>query len=94
MKKLYSIVLMAAALLIGTNMQAESVASWDALRSALEDGGEVTLSQDINVVYDAATFKSIMIGAKNSAGTALAVDGTAPAAAVLDHYHRKQCSCY
>lgn len=75
---------MAAALLIGTNMQAESVASWDALRSALEDGGEVTLSQDINVVYDAATFKSILIGAKNSAGTALAVDGTAPAAAVLD----------
>ena len=84
MKKLYSIVLMAAALLIGTNAKAESVASWDALRSALEDGGEVTLSQDINVAYDATTFKSILIGAKNSAGTALAVDGTAPAAATLD----------
>ena len=84
MRKIYSIVLMAAALLIGTNMQAESVASWDALRSALEDGGEVTLSQDIDVAYDATTFKSILIGAKNSAGTALAVDGTAPAAATLD----------
>lgn len=84
MRKFYSLVLMATALLIGTNMQAESVSSWDALKSALEDGGEVTLSQDINVVYDAATFKSILIGAKNSAGTALAVDGDAPAAAVLD----------
>ena len=84
MKKLYSIVLMATALLIGTNMQAESVSSWDALKSALEDGGEVTLSQDIDVAYDAATFKSILIGAKNSAGTALAVDGDAPAAATLD----------
>ena len=77
--------LMATALLIGTNAwAATSVNSWDALKTALEAGGEVTLSSDIDVVYDASTFKSILIGAKNSDGTALAVDGTAPAAAVLD----------
>lgn len=76
---------MATALLIGTNAwAATSVNSWDALKTALEAGGEVTLSSDIDVVYDASTFKSILIGAKNSDGTALAVDGTAPAAAVLD----------
>ena len=84
MKKLYSIVLMAAALLVGTNAWAESVATWDALRAALEDGGEVTLSDNINVVYDATTFKSVLIGAKNAAGTTLAVDGDAPAAATLN----------
>ena len=84
MKKIYSIVLMATALLIGTNVKAVEVSSWDDLKSALEAGGTVTLGDDIIFNYDASTFKSILIGAKNSAGTALAVDGTAPAAAVLD----------
>ena len=61
MRKLYSIVLMATALLIGTNMQAE-ITSWEELRNALQAGGTVTLTQNIDVTYD-ANFKSIWIGA-------------------------------
>lgn len=78
MKKIYSIVLMATALLIGTNVNAATkVSTWEDLRTALQAGGQVELSGDINLVYDANTFKSIWIGAAT-------VDGAAPEAAVLD----------
>jgi len=78
MKKIYSIVLMATALLIGANMQAATkVATWDALRTALQAGEQAELSGDIKFTYDGATFQSIWIGAN-------AVDGDAPAPAVLD----------
>ena len=77
MKKFYSIVLMATALLIGTNVTAETVSSWDALKSALQAGGQVTLSADINVTADnAATWRGIWMGAVEE-------DGAAPEA-VLD----------
>ena len=78
MRKIYSIVLMATALLIGANMQAGSVSTWDDLKTALQAGGEVTLSADINVTADnVATWRGIWIGSES-------VDGTAPSAAVLD----------
>lgn len=77
MRKIYSLVLMATALLIGTNMQAGSVSTWDDLKTALQAGGEVTLSADINVTADnVATWRGIWIGSES-------VDGTAPTA-VLD----------
>ena len=77
MRKIYSIVLMATALLIGANMQAGSVSTWDDLKTALQAGGEVTLSADINVTADnVATWRGIWIGSES-------VDGTAPTA-VLD----------
>lgn len=47
MKKLYSIVLMAAALLIGTNMRAVEVADLAGLQVALSTGGDITLTADI-----------------------------------------------
>jgi hypothetical protein len=46
MKKIYSIVLMAAALLVGTN--AWAVSSWSELKAALEQGGTVTLTGKIS----------------------------------------------
>ena len=72
MKKLYSIVLMAAALLIGTNAWADAtVSTWDALGSALQAGGTVTLSADINVnASNAATWRGIWIGAKGETDNA------------------------
>lgn len=77
MRKIYSIVLMATALLIGANMQAGSVSTWDDLKTALQAGREVTLSADINVTADnVATWRGIWIGSES-------VDGTAPTA-VLD----------
>lgn len=47
MKKLYSIVLMAAALLIGTNMRAVEVSDLAGLKTALGTGGDITLTADI-----------------------------------------------
>lgn len=77
MRKFYSIVLMATALLIGTNAWAGSVSTWDDLKTALQAGEEVTLSADINVTADnVATWRGIWIGSES-------VDGTAPSA-VLD----------
>ena len=77
MRKIYSLVLMATALLIGTNAWAGSVSTWDDLKTALQAGGEVTLSADINVTADnVATWRGIWIGSES-------VDGTAPTA-VLD----------
>ena len=83
MQKFYSIVLMATALLIGTNMQAATkVATWDDLRTALQAGGQVELSDDINLSYDASTFNSVWIGAKGTDGKA-SLTADAPTA-VLD----------
>ena len=48
MKKFYSLVLMAAALLIGTNMRAVEVNDLAGLQGALETGGDITLTADIN----------------------------------------------
>jgi len=77
MKKIYSIVLMAAALFVGTNAWATSVSTWDGLKAALQAGGEVTLSDDISVnATNAATWNGIWIGS-------VSVDGNAPKA-VLD----------
>lgn len=47
MKKLYSLVLMAAALLIGTNMRAVEVSDLAGLKTALGTGGDITLTADI-----------------------------------------------
>lgn len=55
MKKLYSIVLMAAALLIGTNMRAVEVADLAGLQGALATGGDITLTADIDAGSTALT---------------------------------------
>lgn len=55
MEKLYSIVLMAAALLIGTNMRAVEVADLEGLQGALATGGDITLTADINAGSTALT---------------------------------------
>lgn len=55
MKKLYSLVLMAAALLIGTNMRAVEVADLAGLQGALATGGDITLTADINAGSTALT---------------------------------------
>lgn len=55
MKKLYSLVLMAAALLIGTNMRAVEVADLAGLQGALATGGDITLTADINADSTALT---------------------------------------
>ena len=70
MRKLYSIVLMATALLIGTNVKAQGPTTWADLRTALQAGGEVTLGGNIEEQYDASTFKSIWIGASTLSGDA------------------------
>lgn len=55
MKKLYSLVLIAAALLIGTNMRAVEVADLAGLQGALATGGDITLTADINAGSTALT---------------------------------------
>ena len=69
MKKFYSLVLMATALLIGTNAWAD-VTDWAGLKSALEAGGKVTLTQDIPVTVTDASWQGCWIGAADIAATA------------------------
>lgn len=53
MKKIYSFVLMAAMLLIGTNVKAVVVSTWDALASELEgEATEITLGDNIAMPED------------------------------------------
>lgn len=49
MRKFYSIVLMAAALLVGTNVKAVEVSDWAGLSSALATASEITLTGDISM---------------------------------------------
>ena len=72
MKKLYSIVLMAAALLVGTNVKAATpVNNWDGLKTALQAGGEVVLSADIEFTApNQSTWDGIWMGSTIESGDA------------------------
>ena len=71
MKKFYSLVLMATALLLGTNAMAD-VTTWGDLKTAMQAGGTVTLGSNIETTVTSSTWAdAIWIGA-------VAEDGEAP----------------
>ena len=65
MKKLYSIVLMAAALLIGTNVKAVDVATFEALQTAITDAPAATLTAITLTADISATAQININGGKN-----------------------------
>ena len=72
MRKIYSLVLIAAALLVGTNAWATNVSTLEELKSALTAGGNITLTADI----DAGTTQLSVSNATTINGQGFCVKGT------------------